>query len=107
MRHVFGAQLLALVLAAMVQDDIHGGEPPLELIHPVGQGRQGPHHHVWPIDLVLTQVAQEANGLDLQQQAQLSPESNKAPAVRHYAHDRHNCHHAYIMTHPHHRLVVK
>ncbi len=36
MRHVLGAQLLALILAAVVQDDIHGGEPSLKLINPVG-----------------------------------------------------------------------
>ena len=81
MRHVFGAQLLALILAAMVQDNVHGGEPPLELVHPVGQGRQGAHHHVRPIDVLHAQVAQEANGLDLQPQAQLSPTRGKAPTL--------------------------
>ncbi len=65
MWHVLGAQLLALILAAVVQDDIHGGKPSLELIHPVGQGGQGPHHHERPIDVLLTQVTQEANSLDL------------------------------------------
>lgn len=36
MWHVLGAQLLALILAAVVQNDVHGGKPSLELIHPVG-----------------------------------------------------------------------
>ncbi len=65
MWHVLGAQLLALILAAVVQNDIHGGKPSLELIHPVGKGGQGPHHHERPVDVLLTQVTQEANSLDL------------------------------------------
>ena len=65
MRHMLVAQLLPLILAAMVQNDIDGGQPPLELIHPVGQGGQRPHHHEGPIDLLPPQVTQEANGLHL------------------------------------------
>ena len=53
MRHVFAAQLLPLVFAAMVQNDVHGGKPPLELIHPIRKGGQGSYNHVWPIDLHL------------------------------------------------------
>ena len=65
MWHVLVAQLLALILAAVVQDDIDGGQPPLELVHPVGQCRQRPHHHERPIDVLLAQVTDETNGLNL------------------------------------------
>lgn len=65
MRHVLITQLLALVLAAMVEDDIDGGEPALELVHPVGEGGEGPHHHEGPIDLLPPQMTQEAYGLHL------------------------------------------
>lgn len=76
MWHVLGAQLLALILAAVVQDDIHGGKPSLELVHPVGKGGQGPHHHEGPIDVLFTQVTQEANSLDLHAGQLVSVEEN-------------------------------
>ena len=66
MRHVLIAQLLALILAAMVQDDIHGGQPPFELIYPIGQRGQRTHHHERPIDVLLAQMAEESYCLHLQ-----------------------------------------
>lgn len=50
----------------MVQNDIDGGKPALELINPVGQGGQGAHHQEGSVDLLAPEVAQEANGLNLQ-----------------------------------------
>ena len=67
--HVLVAQLLPLVLAAMVQNDVYRGKPALELIHPVGQGGQRTNHHERPIDLLPPEMAQEANGLHLQSMA--------------------------------------
>ena len=63
--HVLVAQLLPLVLAAMVKNDIYGGKPALELVNPVGQGGQRPDDQEGSIDLLAPKVTQKANGLHL------------------------------------------
>lgn len=63
------AQLLPLVLATMVQDDIDGGKPALELINPVGQSGQRANNHERSVDLLSPKMAQEANGLHLHSMA--------------------------------------
>lgn len=68
-RHVLVAQLLPLILATMVQNDIDGGKPALELINPIGQGGQRANHHERSIDLFSPEMAQKANGLHLHSMA--------------------------------------